>query len=376
MRHTNNFQFSISNFQFIIALSAMIMTSCVNEVPYRAEDSDPRLYLNALLLPDSQLTATVGRTAHFLEDQQAYRLSDAEVTAVINGNILPLAYNEDTKNYHSSYRLRSGDEITLTAHADAYGTATATATVATPTRMSITDITTLPFTNPGDPVSLSTLNDVDSAMLVTLHIDAPTEEANYYRLTIDYYATYLAKYPNWFYTDEPIVEEGYTTRTEHFYPHYLLTEHSSQLLIDSETTSQLITSMLYMTSDNSFLFTDEQLRHEAGKPSIEFLLLHELPRHSSMQDPESGLWTYDNGRSDDFIFPIDTVSQATYHYHFELETLSEDYYRYLTTKSTYDLTGGAMISEPVRIHSNVNTGVGIVGSYSSIEVEDSAAIKF
>lgn len=357
-------------------MASTLLTSCVNEVPYRAEDSKPRFYLNAILLPDSQLTATVGRTAHFLEDQQAYRLSDAEVTAVINGTTLPLAYDEDTKNYHSSYRLRSGDEITLTAHADAYGTATATATVATPTRMSITDITTLPFTNPGDPVSLSTLNDVDSAMLITLHIDDPTEEANYYRLTIDYYATYLAKYPNWFYTDEPIVEEGYTTRTEHFYPHYLLTERSSQLLIDSETTSQLITSMLYMTNDYSFLFTDEQLRHEAGKPSIDFLLLHELPRHSSMQNPESGPWTYGNDESNDFIFPIDTVSQATYHYHFELETLSEDYYRYLTTKSTYDLTGGAMISEPVRIHSNVNTGVGIVGSYSSIEVEDSAAIKF
>ena len=354
----------------------MIMTSCVNEVPYRAEDSDPRLYLNALLLPDSQLTATVGRTAHFLEDQQAYRLSDAEVTAVINGNILPLAYNEDTKNYHSSYRLRSGDEITLTAHVDAYGTATATATVATSTRMSITDITTLPFINPGDPVSLSTLNDADSAMLVTLHIDDPTEEANYYRLIIDYYATYLAKYPNWFYTDEPIVEEGYTTRTEHFYPHYLLTERSSQLLIDSETTSQLITSMLYMTSDNSFLFTDEQLRHEAGKPCIDFLLLHELPRHSSMQDPESGLWTYDNGRSDDFIFPVDTVSQATYHYHFELETLSEDYYRYLSTKSTYDLTGGTMISEPVHIHSNVNTGVGIAGSYCGVAIADSTIARF
>lgn len=353
-----------------------LLASCVNEVPYRAEDSEPRLYLNAILLPDSQLTATVGRTAHFLEDQQTYRLSDAEVTAVINGNILPLAYNEDTKNYHSSYRLRSGDEITLTAHANAFGTATATATVATPTRMSITDITTLPFTNPGDPVSLSTLNDADSAMLVTLHIDDPTEEANYYRLTIDYYATYLAKYPNWFYTDEPIVEEGYTTRTEHFYPHYLLTERSSQLLIDSETTSQLITSMLYMTSDNSFLFTDEQLRHEAGKPSIDFLLLHELPRHSSMQDPESGLWTYDNGRSDDFIFPVDTVSQATYHYHFELETLSEDYYRYLSTKSTYDLTGGTMISEPVHIHSNVNTGVGIVGSYCGVAIADSTIARF
>lgn len=376
MRHTNNFQFSISNFQFIIALSAMIMTSCVNEVPYRAEDSKPRLYLNAILLPDSQLTATVGRTAHFLEDQQAYRLSDAEVTAVINGNILPLAYDEDTKNYHSSYRLRSGDKVTLTAHADAYGTATATATVATPTRMSITDITTLSFTSPGDPVSLSTLNDVDSAMLVTLHIDDPTEEANYYRLTIDYYATYLAKYPNWFYTNEPIVEEGYTTRTEHFYPHYLLTERSSQLLIDSETTSQLITSMLYMTSDNSFLFTDEQLRHEAEKPSIDFLLLHELPRHSSMQNPESGPWAYGNGRSDDFIFPVDTMSQATYHYHFELETLSEDYYRYLSTKSTYDLTGGTMISEPVHIHSNVNTDVGIVGSYCSVAIADSTIARF
>lgn len=358
---------------------AMIMTSCVNEVPYRAEDSEPRLYLNALLQPDSLLTAMVGRTAHFLEPQQAYRLSDAEVTAVVNGTALRLAYDESTKNYHSSYRLSSGDEVTLTARTNAYGTATATAVVATPTRMTITDISTQPFINPGDPVSLATLNDVDSAMLVTLLIDDPAEEANYYRLTIDYYGKYPARYPEGIYGefDSPSTEEGYYISQEQFYPHYLLTERSSQLLIDSETTSQLVSSMLYMTGENSFLFTDEQLCHEAGKPSIDFLLLHELPRSSRLQNPESGPWTYDYGWDDDFIFPSDTVSQTTYHYHFELEALSEDYYRYLSTKSTYDLTGGgAMVSEPVRIHSNVNTGVGIVGSYCGVAIADSVAIKF
>ena len=48
----------------------MMLTSCVNDVPYDAEIGAPKLVLNAMLRADSMLTATVGRTAHFLDTQQ------------------------------------------------------------------------------------------------------------------------------------------------------------------------------------------------------------------------------------------------------------------------------------------------------------------
>ena len=368
-----------NKFSFFIALCAIMLASCVNDVPYKAEDSLPKLYINALLQPDSILKATVGRTTHFLEPQNSYHISDAEVTAVVNGKSMTLAYDHSAQNYRCDYILQSGDEVTLTVHTTAYGSATATERVVAPRSLSIANITMQTFTNPRDPVSLITLNDVDSAMMMSLHIDDPAEETNYYRLTIDYYGTYLARYPESIYGDDSeessSSEESYFITEEEFYPHYLLTESSSRLVIDNESASQLLGGLLYLTSNNSVVFSDKQLRY-SGKPVIDFLMLIELPRSSNdMYDSESG-WEDGMGWYEDFIYPSDTVSQGTYHYSLELETLSESYYHYLTTVSTYEGIGNAFISEPVAIHSNVSTGIGIVGSYCSVALADSIAIKF
>ena len=348
----------------------MMISSCVNDLPYDEQIGAPRLVLNALLLPDSTLTVTVGRTAHFLDTEEPQRLADATVTATINGKSITLDYSAETKDYRSQYTLRSGDEITLTA-SHAIGTATATAQVTTPTGLAIAHTAMQPFTNPGDPVSLATLNEVDSAMLVSLHIDDPADEANYYRLTIDYYGTYLARYPKGIYGDYDQEKQddasGYFVTEEGFYPHYLLTESSSRLVIDSESAAQLLGGLLYLTSSNSLIFTDEQLRSANGKSTVDFLMLMEYPRTSGeMFDPESG-WMGGDDWANGFIFPSDTVSRATYHYDFRLETLSEDYYRYLSTVSSYGIMGGTFVGEPTHIHTNIHGGLGIVGSYSKTD---------
>ena len=344
----------------------MILSSCVNDLPYDAEIGAPKLVLNALLLPDSTLTATVSRTAHFLDTEEPQRLADAVVTATINGEEQALTYSTATKDYRSPYTLRSGDVVTLTA-THSIGTASATHQVMSPISIAIAQVTMQPFTNPGDPVSLAMLNDVDSAMLVTLYIDDPAEEANYYRLTMDYVGTYQARYPEGIFGDYSTSESdgtGYFVTEEVFYPHYLLTESSSRLIIDSESASQFIGGLLYLSSYNSIIFTDEQLR-SSGQPVVDFLMLMESPRSSDdMYNPESG-WGYDYGWDDDFIFPSDTVSRATYHYQFMLETLSEDYYRYLKSASSFSMLGGTFVGEPTPIHTNIHGGLGIVGSYSS-----------
>ena len=381
MKHTNNFQFSIFNFQFIIVLaSTMMLTSCVNDLPYDAEAGAPKLVLNALLTPDGeQLTATVGRTVHFLDTEEPPRLSNAIVTATINGEEHSLSYDAATQKYLSYYGLNSGDEVTLTA-THTLGTASATQRVVHPTPIHITHVATQPFTNPGDPVSLATLNDVDSALLVSLYIDDPIEEANYYRLTIDYEGSYEVNWDEGGYMTSPTPSQGGELNTaiaespllgrgrgEAFYPHYLLTESSSRLLIDSESASQLLGSLLYMTSYNSFIFSDEQLRNEDGQPVIDLLMLLESPasHYNDMFDPESG-WTDGNIWGDeDYIYPADTVSHATYHYSFTLETFSEDYYRYLQSVSSYEILGGTFVGEPTPIHSNIRGGLGIVGSYGT-----------
>ena len=370
----------------------LFFSSCVNDVPYNAEIGSPKLVLNALLLPDSILTATVSRTVHFLDTEAPQRLADATVTATVNGRQMELTYDASTRDYRSTYCLASGDEVTLTA-THTLGTATATQHVMQQTPISVIHTAMQPFVNPGDPVSLATLNDVDSAMLVSLHIDDPADEPNYYRLTIDYRGSYEVNWEDNGYMASPTPSQGGELNTAmgenpllgrgrdegSFYPHYLLTESSSRLVIDSESASQLLGNLLYMTSTNSLVFSDERLRGAHGQPVIDFLMLMELPRSSNgsndMYNPESG-WTNGSDWGSGFIFPTDTVSSATYHYHFMLETLSEDYYHYLTTVSAYDLTGGTMVSEPVRIHSNVSTGIGIVGSYSTVAIEDSVKIRF
>jgi hypothetical protein len=365
--------FNAVKFQLIIALTSVIMlTSCINDTPYDGKIGAPKVVLNTILQPDSLLTATVSRTAHFLDIEEPQRLADATVIAIVNGKEELLTYTADTEDYRSAYCLRPGDEVTLTA-THAIGTATATAQVMKPHAITIAQTTMQPFINPDDPVSLATLNDVDSALLVSLHIDDPADEKNYYRLTIDYEGTYQACYPSdWIYaegpTEDTLMEGDMAIIEEVFYPHYLLTESSSRLVIESESAAQLLGGLLYMTSSNSIIFSDEHLRGADGQPVIDFLMLMEYPRSSkNMYNSESGwgeedLW---EGEPNDFIFPADTVSSAHYRSHFILETLSEDYYRYLNDVASYSMMGGLSIGEPTPIHTNIRGGLGIVGSYAS-----------
>lgn len=393
IRHSNNFQFLIFNFQLFIALvSTMILTSCVNDLPYDAEVGAPKLVLNAMLTPNGeQLTATVSRTVHFLDTEEPQRLSDATVTATINGEEYTLTYDAADERYVSHYGLNAGDEVTLTA-IHALGTATATQRVMSPTAVDVVATAMQPFVKPGDPLSGMLLGDVDSALVVSIHIDDPADEVNYYRLTIYYEGSYEVTFnSDIYYTEQspqtppksstrggltgiadstlPLLgdkrgAESRETYLETFYPHYLFTESSSRLFTDSESTGQLLGGLLYMSSYNSFLFTDEHLRNNQGMPVIDFQMLLEEPstHYDDMFDPEHG---WEEGFTDGYIDPADTVSRATYHYHFMLETLSEDYYRYLTTVASYSLMGGTFVGEPTHIHSNIRGGLGIVGSYST-----------
>ena len=369
-----------------IFIIAMLLSSCVNNIPYDTEIGAPKLVLNAILQPDSLLTVTVGRTAHFLDTEEPQRVADATVTAMVNDKEVRLTYSADTKDYRSTYRLCTGDEVVLTA-THHIGTATATAQVMTSTAITIAHTAMQPFANPGDPVSLATLNEVDSALMVSLYIDDPAEETNYYRLTIDYEGSYLVSLPNdmlysdtYSYAEENDKAKGDTLIQEGFYPHYLLTESSSRLVIESESAGQLLSGLLYLTSSNSIIFSDEHLRGANGQPIIDFLMLMEYPRsNKNMYNPESGWGEEDiwgDPWDDDFIFPSDTVSYASYHSHFTLETLSEDYYRYLNDAASYGMMGGMGIGEPTPIHTNIRGGLGIVGSYSNARCSGEKLYRF
>ena len=350
-RHTNHFQ-------LIIVLASTMLTSCVNDIPYDAEIGAPKLVLNAMLRANGeQLTTTVGRTAHFLDTEEPQWLSDATVTATINGEDFPLVYDEASESYLSYYGLNAGDEVTLTA-THALGTVSATERVKFPTPIAVTNTTMVPFTPPGDPLSAALLNEVDSALLVSIYIDDPVDELNYYRLSIDYAGSYEVTFPDDIYT------RGYYTTEEPFYPHYLFTESSTRLMTTSESMSQMFSGLLYMSSTNSFIFTDQNLRNADGQPIVDFLFLLESPASpNDMNNPESG-WTDEDGE-DSYISPADTVSRATYHYAFMLEHLSEDYYKYLEDVAAFDMTGGAFVGEPLPIHTNIRGGLGIVGGYAN-----------
>lgn len=62
-------------------------------------------------------------------------------------------------------------------------------------------------------------------------------------------------------------------------------------------------------------------------------------------------------------------SPVTVHSRVILQSLSEEYYKYFTTKNLQDYTNGDPFAQPVQVFSNVENGLGIFAGYSSSVVE-------
>ena len=379
-----------------LTLLAVLLAACENEIDYRGEEQDPLLVLNCIAEAGGQTFVSVSHSQFFLgaDTQQDVTLREAVVTIDINGRAETVTYDAEVGGYLDSRILAEGDQLTITATHSRYGTVSAADVV--PHTHGMSCITsTLPYAAAASasiteeaPGALTEYARTDSILRVSLHIDDPEGEDNFYRLHIyacgDGHITSYDENGPWFISTNITSEEPDDTGLfpcEHAVYYALPSGTQFTLGVEDEDLSELGIGMslgsLYLIGEESFIFTDEYL-HSAGTASdIVFDVFMQTP--TSWGDPEGWLNAeahtvmeeYFDGESHmvDYGTPWDHLdNHFIYTVTVSLETITPAYYYYLKSSDKYESSNWTLFSEPVTVYSNIDGGVGILGISSTSTV--------
>lgn len=378
-----------------LTLLAVLLTACENEIDYRGDEQDPLLVLNCMAEAGSTAYVTVSHSIFFLgkTEQVDMSLKDAVVTFEVNGKAEKLAYDDEWGVYADDRVLNEGDRVKVTASHPRYGTVTAEDVVPHSNKVSYT-ATTVPFTSNSsasiteDTPGVFEYSRIDSTWKVTLHIDDPADETNFYRMSVDVRSNGRLKPFNdqWLFRtdivgDEPD-EEGYVDCSNEV---YYLVPTSTQLAlgIEDDELSELGIGMslgsIYYEGWSQFVFTDEYLHSTTNASDIVFDITMHTPiwwgNKEGWYDPDAHYMQtdYDWETGEDIMRDCGTPwdhldNHFTYTVTVTLETITPAYYYYLKSSDKYDSTNWTLFSEPVTVYSNVDGGVGIFGISSSPHV--------
>lgn len=168
---------------WLLGLGTLLLSACMTEVDLEHLRKQPRVVLNARVLANDTVTASVTRTWFYTEDQPDIFLPDAEVDLWVNGEWRErMAAREVVEDYLvderflSTYICRPGDRIRITASHPDYGKASAEATV--PVATPILDLKRT-YRTIVDNYSIRHITDYDLTFQ-----DNPTQK-NYYMIQIE-----------------------------------------------------------------------------------------------------------------------------------------------------------------------------------------------
>lgn len=382
--------------KYIVTLLILVsagFTACETEIDYRGDEQEPMLVLNCLAEAGTTATVSVSHSLFFLgsSEQVDLLLKDAVVTLDINGQPATLAYDSEWDLYTDDRILAEGDRLKVTVTHPRYGTVTAEDVV--PRHQGLTgSATTLPFANSTSATSLTEdtpgvfdYTRTDSLWRVTLHINDPAGESNFYRLklsvsdigrvTPEGSELWLLQGGTQF-TEEPDDDD----RLPILYDVYFGVPSSTQFTLgisDDDLSSLGINmnlSSIYYDGSATFIFTDEYLNGTGGSSDLTFDVWMHTPfwwgEREGWYDPDkhtiSTMWIDDHDEEVDYGTPWDYLDrQFTYTFSATLESITPSYYYYLISSEKYDATNWTLFSEPVTVYSNVTDGVGILGLQSA-----------
>lgn len=313
--------------QLFICASSLVLSllfaSCYQEVSldgYRNEEGKELLTVNSLVTPDSTIQLMATRTYFFpdVHNERTY-VKDLNIDVMVNSEkVETMAYDANRGLYVSALKVNSGDKIRIhTRYLDNDVEASDVVPSAVP-------IDSVSVSRQG-PVSIYTNSDFVFTYNITFK--DPANEANYYFLQWDVADRAL---------DLTMGERDFT----HEFVFQQLAEQVHSTLPGWEPYSPY-----------GLPFSDKGIDGEK----------HTLVVKEIVQMPKgSPLWYYTRMKR-----------------RFKLYTISKPYYDYLVSiliHQTNDkgLEGGMIdlgMADPVKVYSNINGGVGILGCYTTSESE-------
>ncbi|MDD2953218.1 MAG: DUF4249 domain-containing protein [Parabacteroides sp.] len=342
MRQIKNILINTIGAAGLFALAAL--TSCVEEIDLESLRPDPTLVVNCVAITGEPLAASVSRTWFFTDDHPNVTLDKAEVKLFVNGAFTErLRFQEgdeafNTRGYFKSdFIPAQGDRIRVEASYPEYGLASAETVVPEPAQVLKAGVT---YASAGGSFGSSHQNAIYQ---VTIKDDPA--EANYYLLRMEegvpvfdgIAKKYTGEY-KWFpatpnYATEPVFGQSLTALDQVFGNDWM-----------SGSGGKVFSDELINGQEYTLRLTDEYYYRQIQVAVV----------------PDS-MWIGQFEKEDFYLIP-------PMHLRVHLYAISAEYYRYLkvlqdkNTDSISNLLIDGGLAEPIRVFSNIDGGVGILGS--------------
>ena len=322
----------------IIILAALVvfLTSCEKDIDFNSQyESGIAIY--SLVMPGEPFTLRVSRSfsvndnpvviyshysEYYSEIDSLYRseivIKDATAEVIVNGADKYSLHYDETKPYVyvCDYIPKEGDNIAITVNAAGYKAISATAKVEKAQKVEIvkTEVVYKENGYDGSTIMVNPLfkYGVDSVMLITMRLNDPVGEHNFYRLKVRGVAE-----------GEEVIVGSITRR---FY------------------------SLCDVFDSDDIIFADNQLTKPFGDWKAGF---------SNVFDDHLF-----NGQS--YTFTVETRKRYCDNPRVivELETISQDLYYFLKSYQVFRISTDDVYMTPIGLYSNIKDGWGILGSLS------------
>ncbi len=310
------------NQYILIALAAVLLAACSRETDldkYRDKDTESLLTLNALLCPDSTVRVSATKT-YFFSDVHNVRsyVKDLAIGVKVNSEDRgTMTYDDNLHLYVADTKVKPGEEVSLST---TYQGKPVTASDVMPQPVAIEDISV----SRQGPTSVYTNSDFIFTYGITFTDRA--DEDNYYFLQWD---------------EVPFMSDNLRMGERDFTYGYVF----QQLASDIRATLPGWTPYCAY----GLPFSDKGIDGERHTVIVKEIV--QMPKGSSSWH-KTQMWRQ-----------------------FHLYAISKDYYDYLFSvllNQTDDkgIQGGLIdlgIVNPIKVHSNINGGVGILGCYTTAE---------
>lgn len=319
-----------------ILILALIFVSCEKVIEFKGEVTEPMIVVSSFITPDSTISAHLSKSRFFLENSvQHYLIENAEFKLIINGEAKGKLLYQGNGFYNSPIKPRIGDEVKFEISAPGFDPASSTTKI--PERVPLISVDTTStietgyqiYDNPNGGTDTISYHKIRK-MNFRVKFKDNGNQKNYYRLLVALETTS---------NGNPI-----TTYLSKF----------DDIIFGNQSENSGVQGVFDISNSNySFdTFSDELINGKEYEIKIQSDIVLESSYFEDSPFYYDGLQSYEFSKEK---------------YKFYLQQISPEYYFYAKSFAAARNTNGNPFVEPVQIHSNIQDGIGLLGSYTSSE---------
>lgn len=321
-----------SIYYILLAVALLFVSSCEKEINFDGDETMPMQVLNSFVTHDSIVSVHLSRSNFFLNNHGFIPLNEATIKLFVNGELKENLTHTAEGKYQSSYQPKIDDIIRLESSSNGLKNISAETSIlqkpiiaSLDTTMNLTSVYPTSEINENGIV-ITNLNRkiYDVVCKITIH-DTDLNE-NYYFLSVVHRIT--------------MGEEELLSR---------------KIILP-------LNDIVYDNANGSIIFDGDD--DEYRKINIFPDILFNGKQYTLTFNVPVELINF----ADDYTptpEEMDNMEFMNNYIETSLNQVSKDYYLYALSRKMHENTDEDLFVEPVRIHSNIHNGIGILGSFST-----------